>query len=625
MFAANLSAAPLANSLYVEDVFSTYLYTGNGSTQTINNGVDLAGKGGLVWIKDRVNAYGHRLFNTTTGLSQYLRSNSTGGLATDTNALTALSSGFSATSNNAADAITSNLSPFVSWTFRKAPKFFDVVTVSHTNGTPTNISLSTLDTLGQVVAKITSTTGDWILWHRSLAAGNNLRLNTTAAQTTTNAWLSVSGTTATLSASAPTGTYVVYGFAHDTSVDGLIQCGSFTTDASGNATVNLGWEPQFLICKTSNAVNPWNMYDTMRGAPVSSVAKRLRANDSTTEVDSDIVTPKADGFSISSYASSTFVYLAIRRGPMKKPTSGTQVYQAVARTGTGAAAAVTGVGFPPDLVIGHERNLASISSVFQDRLRGAGKLLLPIDTSAESTYADTITAFGMDGASYGADATLATINYSGYSYINWFLRRYPGVFDQVCWTGTDYASPTHPHNLGVVPELQITKCRSTAGTAWDVQWIPNTAAPATTKLGALNSTAAFTNSTPTYPSSATHFSKIFDDAGRTYTTYLFATLPGISKVGSYVGNGTSQTIDCGFAAGARFVLVKRTDAVGNWYVWDTARGIFAGAEYDLSLNSTAAEGFSDSVDPTASGFIVNQVAATNINVNGASYIYLAFS
>jgi hypothetical protein len=38
---------------YIEDVFSTWLYTGNGSTQTITNGIDLDGEGGLVWIKDR--------------------------------------------------------------------------------------------------------------------------------------------------------------------------------------------------------------------------------------------------------------------------------------------------------------------------------------------------------------------------------------------------------------------------------------------------------------------------------------------------------------------------------------------------------------------------------------------
>ena len=39
------------DKLYVDDVVSSYLYTGNGSTQTITNGIDLAGEGGLVWLK----------------------------------------------------------------------------------------------------------------------------------------------------------------------------------------------------------------------------------------------------------------------------------------------------------------------------------------------------------------------------------------------------------------------------------------------------------------------------------------------------------------------------------------------------------------------------------------------
>ena len=42
-----------AGALYVEDVFSTYLYTGTGAAQTITNGIDLDGEGGLVWIKNR--------------------------------------------------------------------------------------------------------------------------------------------------------------------------------------------------------------------------------------------------------------------------------------------------------------------------------------------------------------------------------------------------------------------------------------------------------------------------------------------------------------------------------------------------------------------------------------------
>ena len=94
----------------------------------------------------------------------------------------------------------------------------------------------------------------------------------------------------------------------------------------------------------------------------------------------------------------------------------------------------------------------------------------------------------------------------------------------------------------------------------------------------------------------------------------------------YTGNGSTQTINCGFATGARFILIKRTDDNGDWYVWDSARGIVSANDPHLSLNTTAAEVTTDdSVDPDNSGFIVNQVAATNINVSAASYIYLAIA
>ena len=112
----------------------------------------------------------------------------------------------------------------------------------------------------------------------------------------------------------------------------------------------------------------------------------------------------------------------------------------------------------------------------------------------------------------------------------------------------------------------------------------------------------------------------------TFVNYIFATLAGISKVGSYTGNGSSQTINCGFAAGARFILIKRTDSTGDWYVWDSARGIVSGNDPHLSLNTTAAEVTTDdSIDPDSTGFIVNQLGATNINVNTATYIYLAIA
>jgi hypothetical protein len=65
---------------------------------------------------------------------------------------------------------------------------------------------------------------------------------------------------------------------------------------------------------------------------------------------------------------------------------------------------------------------------------------------------------------------------------------------------------------------------------------------------------------------------------------------------------------------------------GDWYIWDTARGIVGGNDPHLSLNTTAVNVTSDdSIDPQSAGFTVNQVAATNINVTSATYIFLAIA
>jgi hypothetical protein len=117
-----------------------------------------------------------------------------------------------------------------------------------------------------------------------------------------------------------------------------------------------------------------------------------------------------------------------------------------------------------------------------------------------------------------------------------------------------------------------------------------------------------------------------NNSGGTYVAYLFATVAGVSKVGSYTGTGATQTIDCGFTGGARFVLIKRTDSTGDWYVWDSARGIVSGNDPYLLLNSTAAEVTNtDYVDTFAAGFEISSTAPAAINANGGTFIFLAIA
>lgn len=635
--------------LFVEDVFSTWLYTGTGADQTITNGIDLSGQGGLVWAKGRSNADAHILTDTVRGAGKLLQSQSTAAQITNNTALSGFTtSGFSiGTETN----INRNGSTYASWTFREAPKFFDVVTYTG-NGSNQNIAHNLGVAPGLVLIKRLNTTGNWSVYHRSI--GNNyLILNTEAAQAGTgNAPRAVTDTTFEIYGNfsdegANGSTYVAYLYAHDTASDGIIQCGSYTGAYPASPTVTLGWEPQWVMIKSvtsSTVYTNWGIWDNMRGMPVGGNDPLLDANRSTQEgttytdtgdylsptATGFIVDPAANGWNINNTGSVTYVYIAIRRGPMRTPTLGTSVFVPWTRTGTGTTAVVSSTTFPPDLLITKQRT-ASEGGTWFDRLRGRAFSLLSSGLGAELTTTTTtndLISFNMNGITVGANAE-AAVNTNGAAIVDWNLRRAPGFMDVVCYTGTGTSSLTNTHNLGVTPELIIVKCRSNAGN-WFVYYGPitglNSALSLSETSGPQGVTGIFGNTAPTATTFSVGTASFLNVSARTYVAYLFASAPGVSKVGSYTGNGSSQTINCAFAAGARFVMIKRTDSTGDWYVWDSARGIVAGNDPYLALNSTAAEvTTNDSVDTDNTGFIVNQVAASNVNVNAATYIFLAIA
>lgn len=648
------AGAGAGDSVYIEDVFSTYTYQGNGSTQTINNGIDLAGKGGMVWVKDRVQTYQHVLWDTERGTSVVLRSDSTAANASFPSSITYNSNGFSL---NAAQGNEST-DKTVSWTFRKQPKFFDIVTYTGNATSGRQISHSLGSAPGMIIVKRTDAVRNWVCFHRSLGNAGLIKLDQTAmAETASALWYNTTPTSTyfavnnDVDVNASGGTYVAYIFAHDaggfglTGTDNVISCGSFTTDGSSKATINLGYEPQWLMYRPTNMTESWIMVDTMRGMGFGA-NNRLQANTANAEGNYGDGTsiPTATGFNIDLsvaggyFASQPYIYIAIRRGPMKVPTDGTKVYNAITRTGTGAVATVTGVGFPPDLAITRARS-AGEDTYLTSKLIDPAKFLRSNRDTQEVTDTPSLTSFDMSGITVGPDVSYNRCNGNTIPYINWFFQRAPSFFDEVCYTGTD-ATQSLSHNLGVIPDLIFSKSRSSA---YDWGGLRRNSAGNVAFGMSLNSSLALQYGA-TYPFSASSIgltSTKFDpntlessagsyrggnNIGTTYVAYLFATCAGVSKVGSYTGNGTTQAIACGFAGGARFVLIKRTDAAGDWYSYDTARGIVAGNDPHLSLNTTAAEVTTDdSIDPSASGFIVNQDAATNINVTSATYIFLAIA
>jgi hypothetical protein len=416
----------------------------------------------------------------------------------------------------------------------------------------------------------------------------------------------------------------------------VISCGTFTTDGGANADVTLGYEPQFVITKSTSVVD-WYVSDIMRDMSVTN-SRYLIPNTSGAEVSngSGVWIPTATGLQIRGLGSGgqTHIYIAIRRGPMKVPTLGTTVFAPIARTGTGSAVTVSTSLISTDAVLTLNRGGGTYTP-FVNRLVGTGRYLTPVDTVAEITQTETVQFDANDAVKWPASTAFGgSGNLSGNSYVNYLFRRAPGFFDVVCYTGLD-TNQTVNHNLGVAPELIIVKRRN--GTAYWPVYSQNIIG---TNIGGAGRSTPYINVdfaaggldadfwTATVPTTTTFTlaggGLWTNSSGNTYVAYLFATCAGVSKVGSYTGTGALQTVACGFTSGARFVLIKRADSTGDWYVWDSARGITSGNDPYLLLNSTAAEVTSTNyVDTDTTGFKVTAAAPAALNASGGTYIFLA--
>jgi hypothetical protein len=640
---------------YIEDVFSTYLYTGNGTGQTITNGIDLSNKGGLVWIKDRSGSTRHVLTDTARGVSTDLFTDNTAAQSGPWagNDVTAFNSnGFSLGTNFW--SVNTNADLYASWTFRKQAKFFDVVTYTGNGTTNQTINHNLGSTPGFIITKRTDSTGNWTVWHTSFADTKTYAyLNTTAAATTVPSAtaMTVNSTYFTVGSNQIFGngsgwTYVAYLFASNAGgfgsagTDNVITCGSFTTDGSGNATVNLGYEPQFWLYKPVGT-GGWTIYDTMRGWSQTSIFN-LNPNTSGAEGGGSTTAfyPTATGFDCvgsNLNPSATYIYIAIRRGPMATPTDATKVLQI--DTGTNNSnGGIVPTNFAVDASILSYRTVG-LNGLFNDRLRGYG-----LTNSAGVTPAmQTSGGDGTQGESnwagsnpffYNATNSSITRGSNGTNaggIVTYFLKRAPGFFDEVCYTGTGSAT-TQTHNLGVAPEMLIIKKRSGVG-SWGV--LANTTGLSGT-VGLLDDAGPFdTGFYSGYFNSTLPTSSVFsvgantttNGSGSTYVAYLFATVSGVSKVGTYTGNGSTQTINCGFGAGGvRFVLIKRTDSSSGWYVYDTGRGMTTVTDPYFLMNTTAAEVATlGSVTTVSTGFALNSSILAAINVNAGTYIFLAIA
>jgi len=423
----------------------------------------------------------------------------------------------------------------------------------------------------------------------------------------------------------------VFGDAGDQNV---ISTGSYIGTGSAGIEVNIGWEPQWIMVKSATSAENWEIYDTMRGLAVGGDAERLKVNTNDAEdTNSNWFALTANGFIVNSTSGSanssgqTYIFLAIRRpdGYVGKPYGageGTDVFAMDTGNGSTTIPAFDS-GFIVDMVL-NRKYASTWAWQLGTRLQGKDQLN-PNTTAAEGGELDKYV--WDSNAGFGAD--------SGYnsSFQAWMWKRHAG-FDVVAYKGNgNIAGDQIAHSLNAVPEMIWIKNRDETRN-WPVyhKGLNGGTDPADHYIylngdGAESNDAGFWNDTmPT----STHFTLgTYGEVSnaQNYIALLFASVDGISKVGSYTGNGTgassTQTITLGFQP--RFLIVKKASGTNHWAVFDTTRGWGSGTnDAVLELNETGAQStsFGDVTEPTSTGFVIRNNYGM-INTNNANYIYYA--
>lgn len=404
----------------------------------------------------------------------------------------------------------------------------------------------------------------------------------------------------------------------------VVKTGTYV--GNGNATgpkVYLGWEPQYVLIKRVDGAEDWKMYDSMRGISTGHNDQELRPESSALEYSYSRVDLTSTGFQpmtdnqYTNEDGGEFIYLCIRRpdGIVGKPAeAGTDVFNIVDGDTDGVDPFFKNIGFPVDLGLFKKKTDSSHNWGMSPRLTQK-YYLSSSDNRSENSNTHQMFDY-MSAWNSGTD--------TGGGYFTYAWKRHAG-FDVVTWTGTN-SSVERIHNLGKIPEMIWFKNRSSARD-WKVyhKGLNGGTNPEDydVELNTANAQSSNTNyMTSTAPTSTTFVSGNDDDtngSGSNYIAMLFASVDGISKVGSFSGSNSSQTITTGFQP--RFLIIKNATLDTSWQVLDTTRGWASGNDKRLFLDTTSDESTGDDVgQPTSTGFTLTG-GDTRWNASSHTFIY----
>ena len=197
----------------------------------------------------------------------------------------------------------------------------------------------------------------------------------------------------------------------------------------------------------------------------------------------------------------------------------------------------------------------------------------------------------------------------------------------VTWTGNEQSAATVGHGLDQAPDTIIYKRGNSASYNWTASLLQLGLVGSNTYVGYPNITNSWEQTTLAAPTATVikPGSGAPQNSG-TMFAYCFHSVKGYSRMGRYMGNGSSNGpfVYTGFKPA--FVMIKRTDSTGGWTIYDTKRG-YNGNNYELFPHSSEAEYTGTSyfeADILSNGFKL-RLTDGQINASSGTYIYMAFA
>ena len=314
-----------------------------------------------------------------------------------------------------------------------------------------------------------------------------------------------------------------------------------------------------------------------------------------------------------------------------------------------------GPGFDAGLVWIKPRTDAD-NHLLTDQLRGVDATLYSNSTSAErlgplagnsSASTSGITAFVKNGFKIGS---WNNINQSTILYVSWSWKGANNIgtinttgsisainfananagFSIVKYTGNGGSSQSVGTGLNNAPELVIFKRYDSI-----VNWFvfakigsvykrfeglnTDSDAGSVSSFGATSTTVTWSGTTSD-----------FNGNGNLYIMYCFHSVPGYSKIGTYIGNNTTSrtvyTTDDGTSGGANgfepgWLLIKRVDDTANWRILDNTRSTSNPRDKELYPNLPNIEGTFSAVNFNSNSFEIITTDPSYNALNG-EYLYL---